>query len=199
MSAARVALERFDRAAPAIEAPAPEPEPTPAATPVEPGTPDVDPETKQAPERSDAHALDRAAAALEALEARIGEIRSAAREEAAMACAGAIGRLAPFLARSAFPNEVTQSLARLATQLDGSALELAVAPDDRIAIERALAHAGAAPANLALRESSGLRPGEAQLFWPEGGAEIDAAALVAAAEAALARALDPQETEDLAS
>ena len=154
------------------EAPPAAPQPEPAELPQEDASED--------PEAVRLAALERLAGTLEALTDDQARLRDGLIGAWAQALGEAAEAMLPALAREAFAARVAELVAGIAGRGDWPELTLSLAPDDRPAIEQALAAHGAI-AGLALAEDAGLEPGEAQVGWPAGGARIDVHAIAEAA------------------
>ncbi|MDH3666344.1 MAG: hypothetical protein OEN23_05385 [Paracoccaceae bacterium] len=123
----------------------------------------------------------RIASTLEAIASDAERLRFQAIVAAAHALGEAAETLMPALARAGF----APCLAEIASQIAGRVgtppgLRLAHAPEDRDAIQTALA---ALPdqASVILDEDLARAPGSADLTWADGGARIDVEAMAAAA------------------
>ncbi len=176
----RIALERFGSSRPddqgALEAgmdmAAAGPEDNDAA-----GLPEIDPEAERRA------CLERIAGALEIVASEQAGLRARCIGDTATALGAAAETLLPRLARAGFATLVAETAQTIARRGQWPELLLSVAPDDAAAVAAALGETGPVT-EVKVTADPALGPGEAQIGWSQGGAEIDIEAI---AEAALDR------------
>lgn len=177
---ARIALERFGSPRPedqgaleaGMEMPAAAPEDNDAAE-----LPEIDPEAERQA------CLERIAGALEIVASEQAGLRARCIGDAAMALGAAAETLLPRLARAGFAALVAETAQTISRRGQWPELLLSVAPDNAAAVATALGETGPVT-EVKVTADPALGPGEAQIDWSQGGAEIDVEAI---AEAALER------------
>ncbi len=176
----RIALERFGSPRPddqgALEAEmdmaAAGPEGDAAA-----GLPEIDPEAERRA------CLERIAGALEIVASEQAGLRARCIGDTVTALGAAAETLLPRLARAGFAALVAETAQAIARRGQWPELLLSVAPDDAESVAAALGETGPVT-EVKVTADPALGPGEAQIGWSQGGAEIDVEAI---AEAALER------------
>lgn len=176
----RIALERFGSPRPedqgaleaGMEMPAAAPEDNDAAE-----LPEIDPEAERQA------CLERIAGALEIVASEQAGLRARCIGDAAMALGAAAETLLPRLARAGFAALVAETAQTISRRGQWPELLLSVAPDNAAAVATALGETGPVT-EVKVTADPALGPGEAQIDWSQGGAEIDVEAI---AEAALER------------
>lgn len=170
----RIALERFDVDAPGAgdeEAPLPAPLPEP---------PPPEPEPEPAPDP--AAAMERIAALLEACLANAVAMRKTAEETAAAAFGRAAEAVIPVLAGRGFAEEIAAAARALAASAAPQTIVLEVAAEELEPVAAALeGREEGMPEGIVLRAAPRLEPGQAEVSWADGGAEIDIERLTAEA------------------
>lgn len=175
----RILLERFDappepdedRAVPEADHALPVPAGPVLAAPeeyTEPPPPDPGP------------TLERIAALLEACLANAVELRRSAERSAAEAFGRAAEAAIPVLAGRGFAEEIAAAARALAASAAPQTIVLTVAAEELEAVSHALDGRGGREA-IVLRAGGGMRPGQAEVSWTDGGAEIDVERLTAEA------------------
>jgi len=176
-----IALERFGSPQPedqgepgaGIEMPAAAPENDDTAV----GLPGTDPEAERQA------CLERIASALEIVASEQAGLRARCIGDTVTALGAAAETLLPRLARAGFAALVAETAQTICRRGQWPDLLLSVAPDNTAAIVAALGETGPTT-EVRVTADPALGPGEAQIGWSQGGAEIDVEAL---AEAALDR------------
>lgn len=180
--AGRIALEAFDGRAARPDQGDSEPEPS-ASVPPEPQPPAADP----AAERN--ATLAHIATSLDRIAAEQASLRAAGLRQAADALAAAASEMLPVVAQAGFAALVAETAMSVARNGQWPELVLSLSPDDVAEVATHLSAAqGGAGFRIATRND--LAPGEAEIAWEGGGAEIDAAAIAATALERLRRELD---------
>jgi hypothetical protein len=152
--------------------------PAPAGPePEQPAAPQVDLEAERLA------CLARIADAVEVVAAEQTGLRARCVGDAAAALGAAAETLLPRLARAGFAALVAETALTMLRRGRWPELRLSVAPDQAAAIAAALGRIGPA-SEVQVTADAALGAGEAQLGWPDGGAEIDVEAI---ADAALER------------
>ncbi len=180
---ARIALERFGSPRPegqgaleaGMEMPAAaleDPEHGDAAE-----LPEIDPEAERQA------CLERIAGALEIVASEQAGLRARCIGDAVTALGAAAETLLPRLARAGFAALVAETAQTISRRGQWPELLLSVAPDNAAAVATALGETGPVT-EVKVTADPALGPGEAQIGWSQGGAEIDVEAI---AEAALER------------
>ncbi len=180
---ARIALERFGSPRPegqgaleaGMEMPATaleDPEHGDAAE-----LPEIDPEAERQA------CLERIAGALEIVASEQAGLRARCIGDAVTALGAAAETLLPRLARAGFAALVAETAQTISRRGQWPELLLSVAPDNAAAVATALGKTGPVT-EVKVTADPALGPGEAQIGWSQGGAEIDVEAI---AEAALER------------
>jgi len=180
---ARIALERFGSPRPegqgaleaGMEMPATaleDPEHGDAAE-----LPEIDPEAERQA------CLERIAGALEIVASEQAGLRARCIGDAVTALGAAAETLLPRLARAGFAALVAETAQTISRRGQWPELLLSVAPDNAAAVATALGETGPVT-EVKVTADPALGPGEAQIGWSQGGAEIDVEAI---AEAALER------------
>ena len=139
--------------------------------------PEIDPEAERQA------CLERIAGALEIVASEQAGLRARCIGDAAMALGAAAETLLPRLARAGFAALVTETAQTISRRGQWPELLLSVAPDNAAAVATALGETGPVT-EVKVTADPALGPGEAQIGWSQGGAEIDVEAI---AEAALDR------------
>ena len=182
MTSGRIALERFGP--PRLdEEGAPEAEvKTPAGAQEGDGLAGS-PEAGIDPEAERLACLARIAGALEIVAAEQAGLRARCIGDTVAALGAAAETLLPRLARAGFATLVAETAQTIARRGQWPEMQLSVAPDNAAAVASALGETGPVT-EVKINADPALGPGEAQLGWSQGGAEIDIEAI---AEAALDR------------
>ncbi len=141
------------------------------------GLPEIDPEAERR------GCLERIAGALEIVASEQAGLRARCIGDTVTALGAAAETLLPRLARAGFAALVAETAQTIARRGQWPELLLSVAPDNAAAIETALGETGPMT-EVKVTADPALGPGEAQIGWSQGGAEIDVEAI---AEAALDR------------
>ncbi|MEE8454384.1 MAG: hypothetical protein V3R90_06450 [Limibaculum sp.] len=139
--------------------------------------PEIDPEAERQA------CLERIAGALEIVASEQAGLRARCIGDAAMALGAAAETLLPRLARAGFAALVAETAQTISRRGQWPELLLSVAPDNAAAVATALGETGPVT-EVKVTADPALGPGEAQIGWSQGGAEIDVEAI---AEAALDR------------
>lgn len=139
--------------------------------------PEIDPEAERQA------CLERIAGALEIVASEQAGLRARCIGDAAMALGAAAETLLPRLARAGFAALVAETAQTISRRGQWPELLLSVAPDNAAAVATALGETGPVT-EVKVTADPALGPGEAQIGWSQGGAEIDVEAI---AEAALER------------
>ncbi|MFQ5566176.1 MAG: hypothetical protein ACE5EU_07425 [Paracoccaceae bacterium] len=175
--AGRIALERFAVVRPEDEG-APAAEVTPAAdTPEDDAAADppaIDPEAERRA------CLERIAAALEIVASEQAGLRARCIGDTVTALGAAAETLLPRLARAGFAALVAETAQTIARRGQWPELLLSVTPDDAASVAAALGETGPVT-EVKIAADPTLGPGEAQIGWSQGGAEIDVDAIAEAA------------------
>ena len=177
--AGRIALERFG-------SPRPEDRGAAAAgTEVVAATPEGDDAAGPSgrdPEAERLACLERIAGALEIVASEQAALRARCIGDTATALGAAAETLLPRLAREGFAALVAESAQAIPRRGQWPELLLTVAPDGAAAVSAALGAAGdGTVTEIKVSADPALGPGEAQIAWSQGGAEIDADAIAEAA------------------
>ncbi|HSF94692.1 MAG TPA: hypothetical protein VLA52_06655 [Thermohalobaculum sp.] len=185
----RISLESFDDcvggAGPQDDVPgmnggdSPEPDAPSAAAP----EPEIDHEAERIA------ALTRLAAALETVAAEQAALRAACQRQAATAFGQAAAAVLPALARAAFCAQVAETARTVAQNGRWPDLVVSVAEEQAQEIAEFLGR-GRPPPALRIEPRPDIPPGEAEIAWDGGGAEIDAAAIAETTLAGYRRELD---------
>ena len=107
-------------------------------------------------------------------------LRARCIENTVAALGAAAETLLPRLARAGFAALVAETAQTVARRAQWPELLLSVAPDDAAAVAGALGDTGPVT-EVKITTDPALGPGEAQLGWAQGGAEIDIEAITEAA------------------
>ena len=180
---ARIALERFGSPRPEDQGALEAGMEMPAAAPEGPEhgdageLPEIDPEAERQA------CLERIAAALEIVASEQAGLRARCIGDAVTALGAAAETLLPRLARAGFAALVAETAQTISRRGQWPELLLSVAPDNAAAVATALGETGPVT-EVKVTADPALGPGEAQIGWSQGGAEIDVEAI---AEAALER------------
>ena len=169
----RIALERFGSHRPddqgALEAgmdrAVAEPEVDDAA-----GLPEIDPEAERRA------CLERIAGALEIVASEQAGLRARCIGDTVAALGAAAETLLPRLARAGFVALVAENAQAIARRGQWPELLLSVAPDNAACVAAALGETGPVT-EVKVTADPALGPGEAQIGWSQGGAEIDVEAI----------------------
>ncbi len=138
------------------------------------GLPEIDPETGRRA------CLERIAGALEIVASEQAGLRARCIGDTVTALGAAAETLLPRLARAGFAALVAETAQTVARRAQWPDLLLSVAPDDAAAVAAALGETGPVT-EVTVTADPALGPGEAQIGWSQGGAEIDVDAITAAA------------------
>jgi hypothetical protein len=141
------------------------------------GLPEIDPEAERQA------CLERIAGALEVVASEQAGLRARCIGDAVTALGAAAETLLPRLARAGFAALVAETAQTISRRGQWPELLLSVAPDNAAAVATALGETGPVT-EVKVTADPALGPGEAQIGWSQGGAEIDVEAI---AEAALDR------------
>ena len=141
------------------------------------------PEARPDPEAERLANLARIADALEIVASEQAGLRARCAGDAFAALGAAAETLLPRLARTGFAALVAESAQTIARRGQWPVLMLSVSPDNAENVSGALGETGPVT-EIKITADTALGPGEAQLGWSQGGAEIDVEAI---AEAALDR------------
>ena len=156
-------------------APAAAPDEAMAAAVPEPGVEMPEPpEVDREAERN--AALARLASALETVAAEQAALRAASLRQAADAFGNAAAEVLPALARTGFAALVAETARAIAQNGSWPELVVSVAEDQASEVADCLSGIGFSP-ELRVEARPGMAPGEAEIAWQGGGAEIDAAAI----------------------
>ena len=136
--------------------------------------PDIDPEAEQRA------CLERIAGALEIVTSEQAGLRARCIADTATALGEAAEALLPRLARSGFAELVAETATTIARHGQWPELLLSVAPDNAAVVATALGETEPAT-SIKVTADPSLGPGEAQIGWSQGGAEIDVEAIATAA------------------
>jgi hypothetical protein len=172
----RIALERFGSPQPEDEG-ALEAGVDTAAAPEDDdvaGLPEIDPEAERRA------CLERIAGALEIVASEQAELRARCIGDAVTALGAAAETLLPRLARAGFAALVADTAQTIARRGQWPELLLSVAPDNAASVAAALGETGPVT-EVKITADPALGPGEAQIGWSQGGAEIDIEAITEAA------------------
>jgi hypothetical protein len=175
--ARRITLERFG---------SPRPEDLGAAeagTEVVAVTPDDDDAAGQPesdPEAERLACLERIAGALEIVASEQAALRARCIGDTVTALGAAAETLLPRLAREGFAALVAEAAQAISRRGQWPELLLSVTPDSAAAVTAALGAAGTVT-EIKVTAEPALGPGEAQVAWSQGGAEIDVDAITEAA------------------
>lgn len=175
----RISLERFASHRPEDEGAPEAGMAMPAEAPGDDGAgpSGIDPEAER-------HAcLRRIAGALEIVASEQAGLRARCIGDTVAALGAAAETLLPRLARTGFAALVAETAQTIARRGQWPELLLSVAPDDAASVTAALGETGSVT-EVKVTADPALDPGEAQIGWSQGGAEIDIDAI---AEAALDR------------
>jgi hypothetical protein len=179
----RIALERFGTPRPEDRDALETGSATAASTPEDlenegaAGPPEIDPEAERQT------CLKRIAGALEIVASEQAGLRARCIGDTVTALGAAAETLLPRLARAGFAALVAETAQTISRRGQWPELLLSVAPDNAAAITAALSETGPVT-EVKVTADPALGPGEAQIGWSQGGAEIDVEAI---AEAALER------------
>jgi hypothetical protein len=140
------------------------------------GSPDaeIDPEAERLA------CLARIADALEIVASEQAGLRARCSGDAFSALGAAAETLLPRLARAGFAELVAETAQTIARRGQWPVLLLSVAPDNAAVVADALGETGPVT-EIKVTADAALGPGEAQLGWSQGGAEIDVEAIAEAA------------------
>ena len=141
------------------------------------------------PEAERLACLARIADALEVVAAEQAGLRAQCTGDAFAALGAAAETLLPRLARTGFAALVAETAQTIARRGQWPVLQLSVAPDNAEAVAGALGETGPVT-EIKITADAALGPGEAQLGWSQGGAEIDIEAIAEAALGRFRQALD---------
>jgi hypothetical protein len=167
-----IALERFGPYPPDGGEAAGGAQPDPAAENLtEPAEIEVDPETVRNA------TLARIAGALEVVATEQAGLRARCIGDTTAALGAAAETLLPRLAQAGFADLVAETAQTIARRGQWPELTLSIDADTASAVADALAKATPA-AEIKVLTDPALKPGEAQLAWSQGGAEIDVEAFV---------------------
>lgn len=173
----RITLERFDPERPAGDGPDPDGTLPAVPAPAAPPTSELEPE----PETPDpGPALERIASLLEACLANAVELRRGAERAAAAAFGRAAEAVIPVLAGRGFAEEIAAAARALSTSTAPQSIVLTVAAEELEAVAAALQNRTGGD-GIILRTAPALNPGQAEVSWADGGAEIDIERLTAEA------------------
>ena len=176
----RIALERFGAPRPEDQGALEAGIEMPAARPGDPedddaaGLPEIDPEVERQA------CLERIAGAMEIVASEQAGLRARCIGDTVTALGAAAETLLPRLARAGFAALVAETAQTIARRGQWPELLLSVAPDNTAAVTAALGEAGSVT-EVKVTADPALGPGEAQIGWSQGGAEIDVEAIAEAA------------------
>ena len=132
------------------------------------------------PEAERRACLERIAGALEIVASEQAGLRARCIEDTVTALGAAAETLLPRLARAGFAALVAETAQTIARRGQWPELLLSVAPDDAPSVTAALGETGPVT-EVKVTADPALGPGEAQIGWTQGGAEIDIDAIAGAA------------------
>ena len=165
-----------------------EPMGKPLIRPAPMSEPDPDAEELAALQNDLSDACQRLAQVIAAIEAEQEAAKNAAAGEMAGRIAAIGQEVIQSIVNGGFVAEVAAAIADIGSRIPHSSAQIHVATEDHDALVNAIA-AHAPETEITLLSDSTLMAGQAQMTWPDGGADFDAAALAAEADTLIAERL----------